>query len=330
MKKCLKCGAKFEDRFGFCPECGEKLVPSNECPNCHLELAPNAKFCPNCGTRIGEQPQPEPQPEPMPAPAPQAAPQPQPAPQPAPAPQPQPAPAPQQPYGQPYPQQGYYGYQQPAPQPKPQRQKNTNVMNIICRFVFMGMFILAAIFYLIGLLGAPVPGANFTIFFDYSMFQYYKGALPFYLLFYLTYYLAFVGFFVCIGIGIPAIIKAFKGEPIKTKPLTAIAVFNIPYLFFFAYMNMGAYGGMGWGTVMLLVAIILASLTIATLKALGGELKVKPILANAFSGTSFLFVALAITFGTLAGAVLFATMLQDASNIKAYIEYKGFFFCAMA
>ena len=340
MKKCLKCGSKFDDRFQFCPECGGQLVPSNECPNCHLELAPNAKFCPNCGAPVGaQQPQPAPQPAPQPRPAPQAAPAPQPMPQPAPAPQPMPAqqpypqPAPQQPYPQqgyqqPYPQQGYYGYQQP----KQPRQKNPNLMPTIMRFVFMGMFILAAIFYIVGLFGAPYQYTDFTFFFKFEYVKNAGAAAEFYIFFFLFYLLIVAGFFVALGTGIAAIVKSFQRKAIpSTKPLMTMVAFILPHLAYLSYFKSLATNGynigLGWGTIMLLVTVILAALTLAAMKVLGGELKAKPIVANCLAGLAFILAAMAVAFGTLPGSYPFGYFLQmPSAYLEGFMKNGQFFF----
>ncbi len=52
---CAKCGAAIAANAKFCPECGEKCVPSGSmiCPGCG-KIIPKSKFCPECGFRLAE------------------------------------------------------------------------------------------------------------------------------------------------------------------------------------------------------------------------------------------------------------------------------------
>ena len=311
MKKCLKCGTKYEDKFMFCPECGEKLVPSNECPNCHLEVSPNAKFCPNCGTKLNENAAPAPQVEPAIAPAPVVEPQPQPVAQP---------------------------YQQPEPQPRPQRPRKSKqeIMRIVSNFVYMGMYIFIALFYLIGIFGDPfnLEGymygqLNFTIFFRYDIIAHSGGAAPFIVLLFLFYYLAFAGFIVTLATGIPSVIRAFKqkDQPINTKPMVYTIMFILPHLMYLSLLSPFA-SMMGWGSIMLLLSTIYAAFTIAIVKALGGELRSKPIVANALNGSAILFASLGAIYGGIAACSPLLAMIADVSYIESYVE-NGQFFLAL-
>ena len=49
MKKCNKCGKRFDDDSLFCSQCGEKLVEINECPKCGSQVSPKDAFCSHCG-----------------------------------------------------------------------------------------------------------------------------------------------------------------------------------------------------------------------------------------------------------------------------------------
>lgn len=50
MHKCTKCGTEFDGKF--CPECGEKFVDKDVCPQCGAHHKPDAKFCTECGARL--------------------------------------------------------------------------------------------------------------------------------------------------------------------------------------------------------------------------------------------------------------------------------------
>lgn len=46
---CPKCGVDLEERFQFCPFCGETITP--RCGGCGKFLASNWKACPYCGEK---------------------------------------------------------------------------------------------------------------------------------------------------------------------------------------------------------------------------------------------------------------------------------------
>lgn len=46
---CPNCDTNLEDRFRFCPLCGETVTP--RCKNCDNFLAPKWKICPYCGQK---------------------------------------------------------------------------------------------------------------------------------------------------------------------------------------------------------------------------------------------------------------------------------------
>ncbi|MFH1488956.1 MAG: ATPase, T2SS/T4P/T4SS family [Pseudomonadota bacterium] len=50
--RCLRCGRLMEERFPFCPSCGEAMVP--QCPHCNKILEQGWNVCPYCGARLGE------------------------------------------------------------------------------------------------------------------------------------------------------------------------------------------------------------------------------------------------------------------------------------
>ena len=325
MKKCPKCGSKFDDKFQFCPECGGQLAPVNECPNCHAELAPNAKFCPNCGAQVGAQPQPAPQNRPAPQPAP--------APQPMPAQQPAPQQAPQQQYQQPAPQQGYYagyGYQQ---QPQPQkREKNPYVMQTISRFVYMGLFILAAVFVLIGVIGGATGGMfNFSSF--QYIFEYYKAGGAFFVLFYVFYYLALVGFCVALGVGIAGIIKSFSRKEAfpNTKPMMMMIMFTLPFLGYSSFLSGTAMfgGSVAWVFTMFLVGIMTGALAIGANLVLSNELKAKPIVANSLTYLALVFVLLIVTSATMPNGAGFVYALSDPAAFFPNNAAEFFFMLGM-
>ena len=50
---CAKCGNKVDEKFGFCPQCGEKKpAPAGSwlCGKCGTQVDGAFKFCPQCGT----------------------------------------------------------------------------------------------------------------------------------------------------------------------------------------------------------------------------------------------------------------------------------------
>lgn len=296
MKKCLQCGNKFDDKFSFCPECGQQLVADNSCPQCGAEIAPGAKFCPNCGARLA------PQAAPQAAPAPQ-----QPAPAPAPAPQPAPAPAPAPVYAAP----------QPAPQQKPAKQKG-EVLQKVLRFVYLGLFCLFSFLFLLGMFGDPfqanvmgyTQGQSISYFFGEGLEPYSdvssasQGFSMFMTVLYmLSYFGALIGLCICIPIGIVKVTKAVKAKaPIDTKMLSGMVVSVVPYLFLtgaIAFTKNSAYSTQtefGWGTTMIFVMVILSIVTMTVYKVFGGKLNVKEIIANSLCGVGYLAAVLMAVF----------------------------------
>lgn len=50
---CPNCKSNIPDDSKFCPECGAKVVKTNDCPKCGARNLPkDSKFCPDCGAII--------------------------------------------------------------------------------------------------------------------------------------------------------------------------------------------------------------------------------------------------------------------------------------
>ena len=316
MKKCLQCGNKFDDKFSFCPECGQQLVADNSCPQCGAEIAPGAKFCPNCGARLAPQaaPQAAPAPQqPAPAPAPVYA-----APQPAPAPAPAPAPV--------------YAAPQPAPQQRPARQKG-EVLQKVLRFVYLGLFCLFSFLFLLGMFGDPfqanamgyTQGQSISYFFGEGLEPYSdvstagQGFSMFMTVLYmLSYFGALIGLCICIPIGIVKVTKAVKAKaPIDTKMLSGMVVSVVPYLFLTGAVTFykQPYGQVefGWGTTMIFVMVILSVVTMTVYKVFGGKLNVKEIIANSLCGVGYLAAVLMAVFSN--------TLLVSVSQYGTTYDY---------
>ena len=52
MKKCLNCGTECQDEDLFCPKCGERLIDENACQKCGSHVDPKDDFCRHCGHKI--------------------------------------------------------------------------------------------------------------------------------------------------------------------------------------------------------------------------------------------------------------------------------------
>ncbi len=52
MKKCIKCGVEYEDDARFCPKCGEPLQAENVCQKCGKPITVEDVFCRYCGHKI--------------------------------------------------------------------------------------------------------------------------------------------------------------------------------------------------------------------------------------------------------------------------------------
>ena len=52
MKKCIKCGIEYEDDARFCPKCGEPLQAENVCQKCGKPITVEDVFCRYCGHKI--------------------------------------------------------------------------------------------------------------------------------------------------------------------------------------------------------------------------------------------------------------------------------------
>ena len=52
MKKCIKCGVEYEDDARFCPKCGERLIDENVCQKCGKPITIEDVFCRYCGHKI--------------------------------------------------------------------------------------------------------------------------------------------------------------------------------------------------------------------------------------------------------------------------------------
>ncbi|MCK4836634.1 MAG: zinc ribbon domain-containing protein [Candidatus Aminicenantes bacterium] len=47
---CPHCNERIQDKFAFCPNCGEMLKP--RCPKCKADIREEWKVCPHCGARL--------------------------------------------------------------------------------------------------------------------------------------------------------------------------------------------------------------------------------------------------------------------------------------
>lgn len=56
MKFCKLCNVQYNDKFKFCPQCGQLLVNEviRKCNNCGLALEEKMIYCPECGTRVDD------------------------------------------------------------------------------------------------------------------------------------------------------------------------------------------------------------------------------------------------------------------------------------
>lgn len=52
MKKCMKCGIEYDDEARFCSKCGEPLQADNVCQKCGKPVKVEDVFCKNCGHKI--------------------------------------------------------------------------------------------------------------------------------------------------------------------------------------------------------------------------------------------------------------------------------------
>ncbi|MBO7573169.1 MAG: hypothetical protein J6T25_00020 [Bacilli bacterium] len=193
-------------------------------------------------------------------------------------------------------------------------------MQTVNRFVFMGMFILSALFYLT----AMIFGIVETI----GSFAYFGGGVGVIIVLVLSYLLltlALIGFIVSLATGIASIIRSFRDKEhhVNAKPLMFMTMFAVPFMAFYNFCFGGAYMGIllySFCNIFLITTISLTTLALAAHKVLSGEMKVKPILANAFAGLAFMFVAMIVIFGIMpSGSWLYGIPFIDLFCLIASI-----------
>ena len=52
MKKCLKCGAEYQDDDMFCSKCGGDLAVVDACQQCGKSVSVEETYCKHCGYKI--------------------------------------------------------------------------------------------------------------------------------------------------------------------------------------------------------------------------------------------------------------------------------------
>lgn len=52
--KCNHCGATLPEKALFCPQCGNKIELTKECPVCHAKVGAEYKYCVQCGANLLE------------------------------------------------------------------------------------------------------------------------------------------------------------------------------------------------------------------------------------------------------------------------------------
>ena len=303
MKKCLKCNKDFDDDSLFCPECGEMLVSNDTCPNCHKEVKLGDKFCRHCGRKIerirvcsecGK----EVDDETVFCPK----------------------------CGSKIPDDGFIRNSKSISRQSKSSSAEQKPLSSYITYAFTAIFGILAILLIVGMFGNIIKANTLGLsseqsikyFFgegaknlesikeSYKYKEYYTFTVIEFVLDNIFYFGGLVGLITSIVFTVINLVKACSlKEEIKHAPLYGMVISVLPYLFIIAYQNFANMNYMsitlsatfGWGTTMLVVAVLCLLFFILVHGCLSSSKNSKDVIASIIRELTPIAIASIVIFG---------------------------------
>lgn len=301
MKKCLKCNKDFDDDSLFCPECGEMLVSNDTCPNCHKEVKLGDKFCRHCGRKIerirvcsecGK----EVDDETVFCPK----------------------------CGSKIPDDGFIRNSKSISRQSSSAEQKSLSSHVT--YIFTAIFGILAVLLIVGMFGNILKAntlgfsseQSIKYFFgdgakalesikeSYKYNEYYTFIVIEFVLDNIFYFGGLVGLITSIVFMVINLVRACSlKEEIKHAPLYGMAISVLPYLFIIAYQNFATANYIsipisvtfGWGTTMLVVAVLCLLFFILAHSFLSSNKNTKGVIASIIRGLTPIAIASIVIFG---------------------------------